>query len=502
MHPVRQRAWIGWGVALLLALWAAPADASIDSELAFHRGVAAYGEGRFGEARVEFEKVLASDPADVAALHYLGLIAQAEGAPADAVAHYRRALELAPDDVELRFDLGTALLEMREPAQALPLFEEVIARKPDHARAHLFAGIAAYRLQQHARAVAELDEAVRLDPGLSAQARYYTGLAQAFLGDYPAATHSLSAVEDLSPASPLGTSAKRLREQLTPVLARRWNLDVTTGLEWDSNPFVVGEDQTADPDFRGILRVQGSHAFVRTEQFELRAGYEGYASLHFHESEVDLQSHLGFLSASGEIGPARLGLRYDYSHTDIDLTDSFRRLHRLTPSIAISEGEFGVTQLYYQYQDMDFLFDNVDPYIDRDGQEHVVGVNQFVFLGDRVRYVWLGALFDAFDPAGPEFEYEGYELVAGIQLLLPWQVTLTADYRYLRRDFRNESFFSDPQFSTERNDNGSRVTAELVRPIDEHWEVSLAGSWWDNDSTVPTFDYYRTVIGAYVTYRF
>jgi hypothetical protein len=116
--------------------------------------------------------------------------------------------------------------------------------------------------------------------------------------------------------------------------------------------------------------------------------------------------------------------------------------------------------------------------------------------------VWLGALFDAFDPAGPEFEYDGYELVAGLQLQLPWKLTLTADYRYLRRDFRNESFFSDPQFSTERDDKGSRVTAELVRPVNEHWEVSLAGSWWDNDSNVPTFDYYRTVIGAYVTYRF
>jgi tetratricopeptide (TPR) repeat protein len=502
MRTVRQRTWITWGWAVLLALVVAPAHASIESELAFHRGVAAYGEGRLTEARAEFEKVLAADPEDVAAHHYLGLIAQAQGTPALAVEHYRRALERAPDDLELRYDLGTALLEMREPAQALEHFEQVLARKPDHARAHLFAGIAEYRLRQHARAIEHLDEAVRLDPSLTAQASYYTGLAQAFLGDYPAATHALSAVEDVSPTSPLGTSAKQLREQLTPALPRPWSLDVTTGMEWDSNPFVVGEDQTASQDFRGILRVRGSYAFVRTEQLELRAGYEGYGSLHVDESEVDLQSHLGFLTASSEFGPLRLGLRYDFSHTDIDLDESFRRLHRLTPSITMSEGELGVTQLYYQYQDVDFLFDNVDPYIDRDGQEHVVGANQFVFLGDPVRYIWVGALFDHFDPAGPEFAYDGYELVAGVQVRLPWKLTFTADYRYLRRDFRNESFFSDPQFSTERDDKGSRVTAELVRPVNEHLEVSLAGSWWDNDSNVPTFDYYRTVIGAYVTVRF
>jgi hypothetical protein len=273
-------------------------------------------------------------------------------------------------------------------------------------------------------------------------------------------------------------------------------------MEWDSNPFVVGEDQTANADFRGILNVRGSYAFLQTDELELRAGYEGYASLHQDESEVDVQTHLGWLAASGQVGPAQLALRYDFSHTDLDMTESFRRLHRITPSLSVPQGELGVTQLYYQYQDVEFLFTNIDDYIDRDGQEHIVGLNQFVFLGEVLRYVWIGGLYDVFDPEGPEFEYEGYELVAGFQLALPWQLLFSADYRYIRRDFRNESFFSTPQFTTERDDKASRVTAELVRPIGEHWEVSLAGSWRDNDSNVPTFDYYRTVIGAYVTYRF
>jgi hypothetical protein len=38
---------------------AVSAQASVESELAFHRGVVAYGEGRLDPARQEFERVLA-----------------------------------------------------------------------------------------------------------------------------------------------------------------------------------------------------------------------------------------------------------------------------------------------------------------------------------------------------------------------------------------------------------------------------------------------------------
>ena len=70
-------------LVVLTLMWvsvaAAPARASVQSELAFHRGVVAYGDGRMAEARGAFEQVLAEDPEDTSALHYLGLIAQAEG---------------------------------------------------------------------------------------------------------------------------------------------------------------------------------------------------------------------------------------------------------------------------------------------------------------------------------------------------------------------------------------------------------------------------------------
>jgi tetratricopeptide (TPR) repeat protein len=140
-------------VAAAFLLAASPLVASVESELAFHRGVVAFGGGELDEAREQFQIVLAEDPEDTAAIHYLGLITDAEGKPDEAIELFRRALALTPDDTDLRFDLGTALLEAGRNQEALEVFDEVLEREPDRARAHLFAGIAEYRLRDYSAAI-------------------------------------------------------------------------------------------------------------------------------------------------------------------------------------------------------------------------------------------------------------------------------------------------------------------------------------------------------------
>ena len=117
----------------------------MQSEIAFHQGVVAYGKGEFDAAQAAFEAVLAEDAEDTAAIHYLGLIAAERGDFEAAIARYRSALALDPDDVDFRFDLGSALLESGQTAEARGEFDRVLAAEPDRARAQLFAGIGAYR---------------------------------------------------------------------------------------------------------------------------------------------------------------------------------------------------------------------------------------------------------------------------------------------------------------------------------------------------------------------
>jgi Flp pilus assembly protein TadD len=181
---------------------AAAALASVASELAFHRGVVAFGDENYDTASAEFEKVIAADPEDASAIQYLGMIAQQQGDFAGAVAHFDRALELEPGDTELRLDRATALLEVGRVDEAKTVLDQIMVEEPDNARANLFSGVAAYRTGDYEGAIVKLDRARQLDPSLSQHTTYYAGLSAAFLGNFAEAEGAFSASRTAPGRSP------------------------------------------------------------------------------------------------------------------------------------------------------------------------------------------------------------------------------------------------------------------------------------------------------------
>jgi hypothetical protein len=297
-------------------------------------------------------------------------------------------------------------------------------------------------------------------------------------------------VEEQSPLSPLSRSAASLRQQMTPQKVeeeRPWSLALTAGIEWDSNPtFAGGGIRSRKEDFRGVFRVRGSYQLVDLERFSLTAGYDGYLSLHQTVDEVDLQTHVGWLSGGLNYDPVRFGLRYDYAYTMIDLSHKFRSLNRITPSVTYRESDWGVAQAYFQWQNADFLRGVVNPptepdAFDRDSNRYTFGINQFFFLPDllpeQITYVRIGALGELERADSADFSYDGCEVSAGAAADLPFAGRVREDFIH-------------------------RLTAELTRPIGEHFEVSVATSQSFNDSNIKVYDHNRAVVGAYLSYRF
>lgn len=512
-------------IALAGGLAALPAAASVDSELAFHRGVVAFGDERYDDARVAFEKVLAEDPEDAAAIQYLGLIAQEQGDPDGAIGHYQRALALEPDNTDVRGDLASALLEAGRIDEARAAVDTVLAARPDDARANLFGGIAAYRAAEYEKAIAFLDRAKRLDPSLAPHATYYAGLSAAFLGDFGAAEGAFSAVEEQSPLSPLSRSAESLRRQITPGKVeeeRPWSLALTAGTEWDSNPTFAGKHNPAVPgsgnqkdDVRGVFRVRGSYQLVDWERVSLTAGYDGYLSLHHKTDNVDLQTHVGWLSGVLDRDPLRFGLRYDYAYTMIRLSHKFRSLHRITPSATYRQSDWGVAQAFFQWQNADFLRHIANPIpgdgnpLDRDSNRYTIGINQFFFLPDylppQITYLRVGALGEMNRADSADFSYDGCEISAGAAADLLFGVQFTMLYRFMYRDYRSVNFFptefpAGPQ--RPREDFLHRASVQFTKPIGEHFELSVAVDVDHSDSNVDIYDHNRQVVGSYLSYRF
>jgi tetratricopeptide (TPR) repeat protein len=512
---------LGLAIALLVA---ASASASVESEIAFHRGVVAYGDGRLEEARAAFEQAIAGDPEDPAAFRYLGLVAQAQNRNEDAVAMFQRAVTLDPENPEVRLDLATALLAAGRPAEASAELERVVGEQPENARAHLLLGIAAYQERRYQDSLAPLARSAQLDPGLKLQARYYTGLANAFLGDLSSSSGAFADAASLEPGNALSRSAAELRDDLERQQPRDWSIEATLGGEFDSNPRIVSDDDSEDREevFRGIARLGGWYRLISTESASLRAGYDGYVARNSDENDVDQHTHVAWLSGTWFSGPFRFGARYDFADTFMDYNHEFRRMQRISPNVGIETGDWGLAQLYYQglihtFPNEDFDDSGADPgagegRLERDGYQNLVGLNQFVFPGPPIQFLRFGGYVTRYDSTGDEWTYQGFELSAAGGLLLPYEIDLTSSMQFAMRHYlHRQSVFSssfsddDPsaeRFGPDRDDQIYRLTVEASKPIWGNLSASVAYTFTAANSDINDFEYKRHIGGVYAHYTF
>jgi len=510
------------GLAIMVPLLALPALAlaSDESELAFHRGVAAFGDGDLGRAQQRFEEVIREEPENASALHYLGLIASQNREIPSAIEYLQQVVALVPEDSAARIDLGAQLLKVRRNEEALAQFDAVLESNPDHAMALLYQGIALYRIGAYEDALVSLERAVELDDERSAECNYYIGLSQAQLGHANAAAAAFSTSASGAPQHPLGRSATTLSSQAARA-GRRWSVVATVGFEYDDNVRLSPDDSDVGPQpgtadsGAAVVRLQGQFEAYANERFSWRVGYDGYLQVYTNTNNDDFgtvqasphdlsqQTHVGWTNISYDFEFVSLGLRYDFSYTAIDLTDDFRNIHRLAPTIYVPVSDWGLFLAYYQflYYDYDVDTSNSDAF-DRSGPQNSIGAQQFVFLPAPFRFTVVGVLLTNFDSDGTEFRHNGVEVTAGLEMNLPWGISAGALYRYAFRNYTKVSAVTPTLVSKKREDNEHEISFNFDRTFARRFNVSLAGSYSTNDSNIKDFEIDRFRIGTYFRYAF
>jgi predicted TPR repeat methyltransferase len=91
--------------------------------------------GRLDEAESRYQRVLAADPNQVEALHFVGVLHHQRGRRHEAVACIERAIALAPDYVDAHNNLGNVLKETNQLEAALVAYRRAVSLNPLHADA-------------------------------------------------------------------------------------------------------------------------------------------------------------------------------------------------------------------------------------------------------------------------------------------------------------------------------------------------------------------------------
>ncbi|HYM79117.1 MAG TPA: tetratricopeptide repeat protein [Candidatus Dormibacteraeota bacterium] len=138
----------------------------------YYLGRACYANGRLGEARKAFERLLDLAPHDVRAENNLGLILETEGQPAAAIEAYRRAIKWQEQNLyqsaQPYVNLGNLLMEQGRAQEALTPLQRAIELAPDDAYCHVKLGVYYRKAGQLEGAQRELVRAAQLAPSNAA----------------------------------------------------------------------------------------------------------------------------------------------------------------------------------------------------------------------------------------------------------------------------------------------------------------------------------------------
>ena len=131
---------------------------------------AAAQAGRFEEAIARYRQILASEPEEPEATHFLGLCLAQSGRGDEGMRLIRRSLALAPHNALFRQNFGFMLAQAGALEEAHRQFDAILAREPGNATAHNYLGMVRQRLGRLDEAIASYGEALRLKPRDAASA--------------------------------------------------------------------------------------------------------------------------------------------------------------------------------------------------------------------------------------------------------------------------------------------------------------------------------------------
>jgi hypothetical protein len=359
-------------------------------------------------------------------------------------------------------------------------------------------------------------------------ASYYAALAWQSLGEKEPLNRAVERVSAHDGQGAWTSEAKKLvelqsrRHRAGQVGLQRW-ASLKAGFEYDSNVVLDGSATLVDvedlgfvdfnfeddkKDWRGVWS-----AVLATELLEVQDWTFGAMVAYTGNAHDDLNTFdQHYLSLSGwvdnEIRPTTLGrfqATFGYGWIDGDAYQINLDL------AAVGEerwGRWGTTTCQLGVNFYDFRYDEgqFDADLDQDGIDLLASCGHELALRNYLQMtptLYGSYQFSNYFSKGSEWDHYANQVHLGVRLALPFKIDLDVRGTYTRRDFSQESFFTDQTRQTgDRNDDALQADVELSKELMDSVVVSGRYQYTDNGSNVGVFDYKRYVAGAYVELKF
>lgn len=504
---------------IALCLWfCASALAAGHPEVEYAKGLVAYEERNYLEALDHFRFVVELEPGNPHGHFYLGLSLSHIKEFPEAIVALNKVLQLDPSLHYVHYHLGLAYFQEERYPEALDQFKQAEQFDPQKAATQFYLGYIHHLLQHHKEALPFLQRAMTLDPALTSQAQYYQGVALYTLERHAQAQKAFQAVILREPGSTIASNARRYLETLTSHERESapWQIEAEVSLQYDDNVILESRGEVVDlgrqADGSTVFTLGAQVLPVRTPTWRLGAEYHLFQSLHFTLHDFDIQSHTGTLFVRHKWGEVVMRLAADYTYTLLN-TARFTEEISVLPSITFWESPTLYTVASARYRTSRFFNQDISPdqetVRDRDGWTTRVGFDQYFLFNSKRSVGRFSYHFEASRNDGTDWEYNGHQIGLGLQTPLWWEIMLSIDGTYQRRDYLHDNSFAALPFGIfdgddrrARLDNVLIGSVALSRNIGRYLALSLTYVHTNHMSNLAFFDYRRNFTALTLSGRY
>ncbi|MCK4905215.1 tetratricopeptide repeat protein [bacterium] len=470
-----------------------------DKEL--NAGILSLKVGDCEDALEKFQKVLGVDPVNADAYYYLGTTYSQMEDFYKAVSYYQKALILNPQLTKIHFSLGVAYYQLKQYVNALESLSQAEQYSPEDAMVYYYQGSTYYSMKKYYKAVAPFRKVRELDPALTVLSYYWQGVSLFKQSLYNEAQFNLYQVKRLSSDSQLGKSSDeflRAIEKRTKPL----NLNASVGVEYDDNVTLQSGDEDASTisdkeDERAVVNLKLAHrTFV--EPGEIGISYSFYQSMHHDLTEYNVQGHTGSLYFASNLRPFQPSIQYNYDHYLVDNVQYLDK-HTITPSLNISVASPHMTQVYLQYEKLNYLISVDEDESNRSGSANAVGLSQYFSIIDGKGYIKLSGEYKNNDAQGDDWDYSESKVRLSVYAPTPIdKMNIEIGGEQSNSNFLHE----DSSFEQTRKDTTLSGWIEFIYKLNDNWSVALNYKHTNNSSNIDFYEYKRNITSLFLSCKF
>ncbi len=483
-------------------------NAANTSEIEFSKALLAFDEGDYGRAVVNFEKGLEGDPENVAMLVKLGQTYNLLKEFDEAIDVLEKALKNSPDNPTALYEKGVAHFNTGDYADAFKEFESVRKAFPSDGRIPYYQGLVRFREDEFKKAIDLLEEAEKIDKSVKAASDYYLGVSYYRLQKYSEARPYFKSVENDIPDTKKGESAKKFVSAIDARIksARPWSLFADLSWQYDDNvtlkpsESVTGVRISGRGDWKGVFFLGGSYRFINTDNFQATGRYSFYQSVHRELREYNITGNqLGVNFSYRLANPLKFNLMYSFNYYELDET-RYLEAHSLMPSITWVQNDKAMLQVFFKYQDKDYLQDERDVPFERDAVNYTWGLSQYIFFMKNNAYLKLYYIQDKDNARGSDWDYNGQEVGSAIHIPLPLDIAFDGSFGYTRRIYEHINSISI--IDKRRRDKEYDWSIEFTKKLNKNLSLSFKFNRIVDDSNTGLYNYDREITSFNLKARF